>query len=231
MLLSTRSRCFLLGFLLLLPVVVWAQAPRRAAPLNFGQWVGEIKAFTQQDSLQKPPVAPIVFTGSSSVRKWETLQQDFAGYPVLNRGFGGSRFPDANHYFDQLVLKYKPKQVILYEGDNDINAGNTVEEVYQSFLAFKSRMRRDLPGVELVYLAIKPSPSRWKLYPQMQQANAKIKAYIDRHPQHLRYVDFGPAMLGKNGRPRPELYVSDSLHMTPAGYAIWTKQLQPYLKK
>jgi len=82
-----------------------------------------------------------------------------------------------------------------------------------------------------VYLAIKPSPSRWKLYPQMQQANAKIKGYIDHHPQHLRFVDFGPAMLGKNGRPRPELYVSDSLHMTPAGYAIWTKQLKPYLKK
>jgi hypothetical protein len=34
---------------------------------------------------------PIIFYGSSSIRLWKTLSQDFIGYPVVNCGFGGSR--------------------------------------------------------------------------------------------------------------------------------------------
>lgn len=217
--------------LLLLPAVLRAQQSRQPDPLNFTQWTPELRAFARQDSLTPPPTAPIVFVGSSSFRKWETLKQDFPTRPVLNRGFGGSRFPDALHYFDQLVGQYHPKQVVLYEGDNDLNAGATPAAVYKDFRKFEKQMRRKLPGVDLVFVSIKPSPSRWALWPQMQQANAQIKAYIDRHPQHLHYVEVGQAMLGADGKPRPELYVEDNLHMTPEGYAIWTRLLEPYLAK
>ncbi|MBT9394565.1 hypothetical protein KLP40_15445 [Hymenobacter sp. NST-14] len=206
-----------------------APLPAAAPALNPGQWTGELRAFARQDSLTPPPAHPILFYGSSSVRKWETMGQDFPTHPVLNRGFGGSRFPDALHYFDQLVVAYQPRQVVLYEGDNDLAAGATPEAVYQSFRRFERRMRRQLPRVPLVFLAIKPSPARWALYPQMQEANRRIRAYIEAHPQRLRYVDTATPLLGPNGRPRPAFYVADSLHMTPAGYAQWQRVLEPAL--
>ena len=217
--------------LALLPAALAAQVPRPVEPLNFRQWRPEIQAFAHQDSLTPPPVHPIIFTGSSSVRKWETLAQDFPAQPVLNRGFGGSRFPDALHYFDTLVTQYYPRQVLLYEGDNDLEAGATPEAVYQDFLKFAAQMHQQLPRADLVFISIKPSLARWALWPRMQQANAKISAYIQKHPKRLRYVDVTAAMLGPDGRPRPELYVEDGLHMTPAGYAIWTRLVGPYLGK
>lgn len=207
-------------------------AARAQAPaINPAQWTGELRAFARQDSLAPPPRRPILFYGSSSIRMWETLQQDFPGRPVLNRGFGGSRFPDAVYFFDQLVAAYQPRQVFLYEGDNDLAAGATPQEVFQSFLAFEKLMQQKLPKVPVVFLSIKPSPSRWALYPQMQEANRLIRAYIEAHPKRLRYVDVATPMLGPNGRPRPELFVSDSLHMTPAGYAVWKGVVGPVLKR
>ncbi|MDU0370854.1 SGNH/GDSL hydrolase family protein [Hymenobacter endophyticus] len=206
-------------------------AAAQAPPTNPAQWTEELRAFARQDSLTPPPKHPILFYGSSSIRKWETLQQDFANRPVLNRGFGGSRFPDALYYFDRLVVAYHPRQVILYEGDNDIGSGATPQEVFQSFLAFEKLMQQKLPKVPLVFLAIKPSPSRWMLYPKVQEANQLIRAYIEQHPRHLRYVDTATPLLGPNGKPQPPFYVSDSLHMTPAGYAVWTRIVGKRLKK
>ncbi|RSK49291.1 SGNH/GDSL hydrolase family protein [Hymenobacter rigui] len=207
--------------------VAAAQAP----PIKPAQWTDELRAFARQDSLTPPPAHPILFYGSSSIRKWETLRQDFAGRPVLNRGFGGSRFPDALYFFDQLVVAYEPRQVVLYEGDNDIGSGASAQEVFQSFQAFEQLMQQKLPKVPLVFLAIKPSPSRWALYPKVEEANRLIREYIEQHPKHLRYVDTATPLLGRNGRPQPQFYVSDSLHMTPAGYAVWKKVVGKRLKK
>ena len=200
-------------------------------PVNLEQWKAELQAFCQQDSLHKPPKAPLLFYGSSSIRMWKTLATDFTGQPVLNRGFGGSRFPDAQQLFDKLVVRYRPRQVILYEGDNDIAAGATPVQVYDSFLQFEKLMRKKLPKAELVFLSIKPSLARWALYPQMQEANTLIREYIEAHPKQLRFADVGQPMLGPDGKPRPELYVEDGLHMTPVGYAIWARVLRPYLTK
>ncbi|MBX0292841.1 hypothetical protein K3G63_20525 [Hymenobacter sp. HSC-4F20] len=200
-------------------------------PINPGQWAGELRAFARQDSLTPPPKRPILFYGSSSIRKWETLTPDFAGRPVLNRGFGGSRFPDALYFFDKLVAAYHPRQVVLYEGDNDIGSGATPQEVLQSFLAFEKLMQQKLPKVPLVFLAIKPSPSRWALYPKVQEANRLIREYIASHPKRLRYVDTATPLLGPNGRPQPQFYVSDSLHMTPAGYEVWKGVVGKALKR
>lgn len=214
--------------LLCLPLLLCAQIPGKP---NFKQWRPDMRDFARQDSLTPPPAHPIIFTGSSSIRKWQALPQAFPTRPVLNRGFGGSTFPEALHFFDTLVAQYQPRQVFLYEGDNDINAGATPEGVYQDFRRFAERMRQQLPGTDLVFISIKPSLARWALWPKMQQANVKISTYIRQHPRHLHYVEVGPAMLGPDGRPRPELYIEDGLHMTPAGYALWARLLEPYLVK
>jgi lysophospholipase L1-like esterase len=162
---------------------------------------------------------------------WQTLATDFPGRPVINRGFGGSRFPDAIQLFDKLVVTYQPRQVVLYEGDNDIGAGATPQEVYQSFQTFVELMRRKLPRTQLVFLAIKPSIARWALYPKMHEANNLIRQYIEKNPKQLRFVDVATPLLSSDGKPRPELYREDGLHMTRAGYDIWTQVLGPVLVK
>ncbi|MBG8553336.1 GDSL-type esterase/lipase family protein [Hymenobacter guriensis] len=204
-----------------------------ASSTDPAQWTAEMRAFARQDSLTPPPRRPILFYGSSSLRKWTTLQQDFPGLPVLNRGFGGSRFPDALYFFDPVVLGYEPRQVVIYEGDNDIGAGASAQEVYASFLEFERRMRQHKPlrRVPLVFLAIKPSPLRWALYSKVQEANRLIRTYIEAHPQYLRFVDTVTPLLGPGGKPRPELYEADSLHLNSAGYKVWTQTLAPYLRR
>jgi hypothetical protein len=173
----------------------------------------EIAAFAHQDSLLPPPARSIVFTGSSSIRMWQTLQEDFPSRPVLNRGFGGSQLSDVNRYFD-----------------NDINAGLAPEKVVEEFRTFAERLHRELPGTRLLYIAIKPSLARFAQYEKMQVANKQIQQYTKTH-RWAQVVDVGPAMLGADGKPRPELFQSDGLHMTPAGYALWTKALRPYLAR
>jgi len=230
MLRRTFQHCSVVLLLLLLPLLKGAAQMPDQKP-NPGQWSAELRAFAQQDSMQQPPVAPILFYGSSSLRMWTTLATDFPGRPVLNRAFGGSRFPDATYFFDKLVVAYQPKQVVLYEGDNDIGAGATPQQVYQSFRVFAELMRRKLPRTQLVFLAIKPSLSRWARYPKMQEANKLIRKYIEAHPKQFRFVDVATPLLAPDGKPRPELYREDGLHMTPAGYEIWTRVLEPYLVK
>ncbi|TGE25815.1 hypothetical protein E5K00_11675 [Hymenobacter aquaticus] len=206
----------------------WAQRPAAPKPANPQLWAPEIAAFARQDSLARPPQQPIVFTGSSSVRGWRTLATDFAGQPVLNRGFGGARFTDVNHYFARLITPYRPRQVVLYAGDNDIAAGYAPAHVYASFRTFARRLRRELPATRLTYLSIKPSPARWAEYPLMQQANRRIRRYARWH-RRVEFVDVGTPLLGSNGRPRPAFYQADSLHMTRPAYELWTRLVQPHL--
>jgi lysophospholipase L1-like esterase len=193
-------------------------------------WEKEIKAFEKSDSLQMPAPGGIVFTGSSSIRGWRTLPTDFPDYPIILRGFGGSRIGDATYYFDRIVKKYQPKQVFLYSGDNDIASGKNAEMTFAQVKAFAKKMKEELPKAELVYLSIKPSLSRWEMYPTMQEANKKIKRYAFWH-RNVKFVDVGAPMLGTDGKPRPELFIGDGLHMTPAGYVLWGKIVKPHLQK
>ena len=229
----TYIRRFCAGLYLLLITLTAAAQTTPPAASNPTQWAAELRGFARQDSLAKPPQKPILFYGSSSIRMWQTLAADFPGRPVLNRGFGGSRFPDANALFSQLVAAYRPRQVVLYEGDNDIAAGATPQQVYELFLTFEKLMRQNkqLRRTPVVFLSIKPSLARWTLYPQMQEANRLIRQYIEQHPKYLRFVNVSTPMLGPDGKPRPELYLEDGLHMTRTGYDIWTRTLAPYLVK
>ncbi|GAA4377924.1 SGNH/GDSL hydrolase family protein [Hymenobacter koreensis] len=198
--------------------------------VNSQQWAKAVAAFARQDSLTPPPLGGIVFTGSSTILAWRTLAADFPNRAVLNRGFGGSQTPDVSYFFEQLIVKYQPRQVVLYEGDNDLVYGQTPDQVYDAFRDFARRMRRELPQAKLLFLAIKPSPSRWSAWPQMKETNRRIRRYCRWH-RHQQYADVATPMLGPNGKPRPELYRADSLHMTRPGYEMWTKIVEPYLVK
>ena len=192
----------------------------------------EIQAFKHQDSLQPPPKGSILFTGSSSIVKWTNLQQDFPGYPVLNRGFGGSSLPDVIRYANDVIIPYQPKQIVIYCGDNDIAASDTVDSkvVAERFKTLFRNIRQQLPAVQIVFISIKPSPSREKYLPIIKQANQIIKNFLWQQSNAL-YVDVYTRMLGPNGKPRPELFLEDMLHMNLSGYVIWKETLLPYLMK
>ena len=212
--------------LALLGLVAAPSGTGRAASPGFDTWEPEIRRFEQADSVAAPAQGAVVFTGSSSIRMWETLSADFSGMTVINRGFGGSEIVDATHFAERVVLKYRPETVVLYAGDNDLNNGRTPAEVAGAFKAFVARIRRDLPRARIVYIAIKPSPSRWALVERIRAANATIRAFCATQ-RDVAFVDVFTPMLTPAGRPRPELFLPDSLHMTRGGYDLWTSLVRP----
>ncbi|UFH56113.1 GDSL-type esterase/lipase family protein [Spirosoma sp. KNUC1025] len=189
----------------------------------------EIRAFEKADSTSPPPRNAIVFTGSSSIRLWENLSEYFPNKTILNRGFGGSKLPDVLRYADRIIIPYQPKQIVLYAGENDVAAGQTGQQTYESFVALFEHVRQKLPNVPFTFISLKPSPSRRKVFPEMDKANQLINDYL-RKQRNTEFVDIRPVMLTPGGQPVPELFKSDSLHMLPAGYQRWASVLRPYLK-
>jgi lysophospholipase L1-like esterase len=192
----------------------------------------EIDKFKQEDQQNPPPKNAILFVGSSSFRKWTDVQDYFPGYTIINRGFGGSTFPDAIHFAPDIIFPYHPKQILIYEGDNDLASLDTVtaNTVFERFKTLFTLIRKQMPDVSIVFVSIKPSPSREQLMPKMKEANALIQQYL-KAKQHTAFVDVFTPMLDDAGKPRKELFLEDMLHMKPAGYAIWQKAIQPYLLK
>lgn len=192
------------------------------------KWQKDIDAFVAADAADAPQPGSIVFVGSSSIRMWKTLQEDFPALSVVNRGFGGSQLADSVHFFDQLVHPHAPRTVVLYAGDNDLWSGKSPETVLADFQAFCAKVHQAFPAARLAYIAIKPSPSRWKIREQMIRTNELIAAECARDSRRV-FVDIFTPMLDANGQPRPELYLEDMLHMNAAGYEIWTHALAPVL--
>jgi hypothetical protein len=44
------------------------------------------------------------------------------------------------------------------------------------------------------------------------------------------YIDVFTPMLTKDGKPRPELFVEDRLHMNRQGYELWKSIIGPFLR-
>ncbi|MCC7461583.1 MAG: hypothetical protein IT480_03870 [Gammaproteobacteria bacterium] len=197
-----------------------------AKPARFAE---EIRRFREWDRRNSFPKDAVLFVGSSSIRMWPT-QEAFADWTVINRGFGGSSLADVNNYFDVVVKPFAAKAIVLDAGDNDIAGGKSPQQVSADFDAFVKLVRATQATVPIYYLSIKPSASRWKHWPAMQEANALIKASCEAG-EHLTFVDVGTPLLGENGEPRPELYLEDKLHLSEAGSAIWNKIMREAVKE
>lgn len=194
------------------------------------EWEKEIAAFHEIDQKQTPPRNPIVFTGSSTIRMWTSLREDFPNVNVINRGFGGSRLDDLVFFAPKIVLPYKPKMIVVYSGENDIEAKEPAENALSDLKAFIAFRDKDLPKTPIIYLSMKPSILRWSLWPEMKRGNELIKAEIARH-KTVRFVDIASIMLGPDGgKPPADIFVADGLHLNAKGYAIIRKALLPYLK-
>jgi lysophospholipase L1-like esterase len=189
----------------------------------------EIAAFAEQDAESPPPDAPIVFVGSSSIRLWTTLADDLAPLPVLNRGFGGSRLTDLIYYVDPTVAKYLPRAVVVYAGDNDLDAASseTADDVARDFGTLAATIHAYAPGARIYFLSIKPSQARWARWPEMRRANELIERLCSGDPR-LAYVDVATPLLDGE-KPRADLYRWDGLHLNEAGYREWTRVIRPRL--
>jgi lysophospholipase L1-like esterase len=192
----------------------------------------EIAEFKRRDSIQRPPANAILFVGSSSFRKWTNVQDYFPGYTIINRGFGGSSLDDLIRYAKDIIYPYHPKQVIIYCGDNDLASGKkmTGKKVYKKFVRLYDMIRKRLGNIDIVFVSIKPSPSRENLMPEMEQANDLIRNFIAQRA-HAAFVDVYHLMLTADGRPIDNLFVGDKLHMNEKGYKIWQQAILPYLDK
>jgi len=192
----------------------------------------DIQAFKRQDSIQPPPRHAILFVGSSSFTKWKDVQDYFPGYTIINRGFGGSSLPDVIRYANEIIFPYKPKQIVIYCGENDLAASDNVtgEIVFERFTTLFNLIRKNLPNVSVVFISLKPSPSRWHLRNKMITANERIKKFLKTKRKTV-FVDVYHKMLGDDGKPIKEIFLEDNLHMNAKGYEIWQKEIKSHLLK
>lgn len=197
-----------------------APAPRPAPPPVAPRFDAAIAAFEASDATSPPPACATLFVGSSTIRFWSTLAQDIPSRTVINRGFGGSTVWEIDHYFDRVVARYHPKEIVYYAGDNDIGIDHrTPDQVYADFLAFMAMKDKALGKTPVWFVAVKPSKQRWSLQGEMTAVNDRVKALAEKR-NDLAFVDIVPAMLKADGTPK-DIFREDGLHMTPEGYALW----------
>ena len=208
-----------------------ARIPSRNAWLySRRRWDAEIGAFRKADAEQGVREGGVLFVGSSSIRLWSTLAEDFPGQVVANRGFGGSVIPDCVEYVDDLVTPHQPRQIVFYCGGNDLAALHPPEVVAENFAVFVEEARKRVPGVRVAFISIAPNPARWGQVDRVREANRRIARYC-REGQGLEFIDVFPAMLTGEGVPRGELFREDGLHMNREGYRLWARLVGPALER
>lgn len=188
----------------------------------------ELNNFTVLDG-KNPLQDGILFTGSSSIRMWKDPAKDFNNPKILNRGFGGSQIIDLIENFDQVILKYHPKKIVIYSGDNDIQEGKSAEIVFGDICVLYGMIKAKLPDAEVYYIAIKPSLNRWSKVLEIQKANTMINEYLNTK-SNAAFVDIFSPMIDFTGKPSEKWFLEDGLHMTDEGYELWTKILAPHIK-
>jgi lysophospholipase L1-like esterase len=192
------------------------------------KWLKEVVAYEAADEKSAPRKGGIVFIGSSSIRMWKTLKKDFPQHNVIGRGIGGSQIEDSIFYADRLIFPYEPRMVVLYAGGNDINAGKTADRVVADFEAFVAKVRAKLPKTEIAYISVAGNPKRWKQVETVKEVNRRIEE-ITKKEKGLKFIDVFSKMMGPDGTPKPDIFVTDNLHMNEKGYAIWTEVVTPFL--
>ena len=192
-------------------------------------WEKEIAAFVRADKEEFPKKGKILFVGSSSIRGWKTLKDDFSEFYTINRGFGGSHLEDVNFYADQIVFRYEPKLIVLYAGENDLVAGKSVETVFDDFVKFVASVRNKLPKSRVVAISVKPSPERWVFAAKFKRFNDLMRAETEKD-KRLLFADVWTPMLGADGEPLKNIFLGDNVHMNADGYKIWRETLLPAVK-
>jgi len=193
-------------------------------------WESSILQFEREERISPSITNGILFIGSSTFTLWKTLEEDMMPLKVLNRGFGGSRMGDMSKYYNRLVLPYSPKAVVLFAGTNDISGKKpaTAQEVFQGYLSFIQHVRETLPNTQVYYVAITPTPSRWKLWEIASEVNKLIRDYTEENG-NLHFIDPTSKFLGSDEKPIRNFFRMDKLHPNETGYRLLTDTIKPIL--
>jgi hypothetical protein len=195
-------------------------------------WEPEIQKFEHLDNTETYPEQSVLFAGSSSIRLWTTMKEDMAPYPVIQRGYGGARLSDFAVYADRIFDSHKCRAIAIFIA-NDINGGEadkTPEEVLSLYKHVIKTIRKNQAETPVFWIAITPTTSRWKVWPEIQKANNLIKEYCER-TDNLYFIKTDFAFLGENGRPINEFFRDDHLHLNADGYAVWRKIIKDELDR
>jgi len=198
-------------------------------------WDKDIQKFEQLDKSEKYPDDAILFAGSSSIRLWSTLEKDMSPYNIIQRGYGGAKLSDFAVYADRIFSPHKCKAIVIFIANDIIGTtqDKTPEEVTALFRNVLKTIRKSHPSTPVFWIAVTPTPSRWKVWPEIQKANTMIRNICDKK-KNTYFITTDFAFLNENGVPKDELFREDKLHLTVKGYAVWTgiirKELNNKLK-
>jgi lysophospholipase L1-like esterase len=213
------------------PVSTCRQEPstRPATPArDYSQWEKEIAAFEEADRSNPPSKGTVLFIGSSTVKLWKTLAEDFPDHHIVNRGFGGSEIRDATHFADRIIIPCRPRQIFLRAGSNDIHGGRLPSEVARDFSEFVRVVHDRLPDAEIAFIGTNPAPSRWSEKDKLRDLNRRIRQMALEMPR-VSYVDVFDLGIDRDGRPRHKLFLSDMLHFNADGYKLLADRVRPFL--
>jgi len=196
---------------------------------TYEHWEKNIRAFELWDSKNSYPDDAVLFVGSSSIVMWET-RNCFPELKVINRGFGGSQIAEVSYFAERIVYPYKPRAIVFYAGDNDIAGGKSAQQVFEDYKKFVKATFKKIPDTPIIFVGIKPSQSRWKLWGEMKEANMMIKEF-SAGEEKLFYFDSATSLLGIDGKPDDVFFLKDQLHLNDRGYEAWTKLIRPVIKK
>jgi len=199
-----------------------------SAPSTELRWQARVDRYLENDEASPPPIDGIVFTGSSSIDQWAALPSDFPDLPVVKRGIGCTLLANLPDFAPMLVYPLQPRVVVVYAGENDLQHGRASDEVVATFEQVRAQIHQRAPRARMIFLSIKPCPSRRALLPAIRDANARIADACEKEPR-CTFIDIFTPMLDINGNPRGELFCNDNLHMNATGYALWTKLVSPVL--
>jgi len=197
---------------------------------DFGKWEKEISAYEASDRTNPPPKGTSLFIGSSTIRMWTTLPQDFPKKKVINRGFGGSQIVDSTHFAERVIFPYEPSRVFLRAGGNDLWAGKSPEEVFADFKDFVAKVHSKLPRTQIIFISLSPSIARWKQAEKEKAVNTMVQKFVKK-TRGVKYIETYSLPLGADGQPRPELFRTDKLHFNAEGYKLLAKRLRPMVEK
>jgi len=219
-----------------LGLLVLASCTTAPPPIPAGEdplrWRADIEAFDEAAGQVSPPSEAALFVGSSSIRLWDTLREDMAPLPVIQRGFGGSRLFDSIYWAERLVLAHDPAVIVMFSGTNDIKgkqpkSAARVLELFEEFVALIRRRGCDAP---LVYIAISPSQARIEHLELVLEANEGVAALCRAHAD-LHFIDTASHLLDSGGEPDSRWFVEDGLHLNADGYALWTRHIKPVVAR
>ena len=195
---------------------------------NLPRFADEVDAIQKRyDTLWDASRETIVFTGSSSIRIWNDLELRFPGQQIVNSGFGGSQTSDLAAYLDELVLRFKPKKVFIYEGDNDISAEKAPKAIMATTQGIIDRIRETDPETKIVLIAAKPSIARWNLKSNYKRLNRKFKR-LSKKDALVEYADVWKPMLSKR-KVKKDIFIQDGLHMNAKGYQLWYEVIKNFM--